>query len=96
MEKKIGLDEALLVGLGVAAMAKEQAEDFLNFLRKEGRLASKDQAKLRKQLVARGEKEYRAMTKGYGAAVKRTFEILNVPTRSEFEALKRKVEKKKS
>ncbi len=95
MANKLKLEEPLLIGLGIASLAKERTKDFLEFLMKEGKLAAKDQAKMRKKLVAQGEKEYRAMSKGYEKAVRETMNMLNVPTRSEFEALKRKVEGKK-
>ncbi|MBI2551166.1 hypothetical protein HYV73_02360 [Candidatus Uhrbacteria bacterium] len=95
MAKKFTIEEPLLISLGVASLAKERAEDFLEFLMKEGKLAVEDQAKMRQKLAAQGEKEYQAMSKWYEKAVRETLKILNIPTRSEFESLKRKVTGKK-
>ncbi|OGL66555.1 hypothetical protein A2856_02605 [Candidatus Uhrbacteria bacterium RIFCSPHIGHO2_01_FULL_63_20] len=95
MAKKMKLEEPLFIGLGVAALAKERAQDFLDYLVKEGKLAAKDQAKMRKELAARGKKEYRTMSGGYDKAVRETLKMLDIPTRSEFEALKRQVAGKK-
>lgn len=95
MKKKISLQESLTLGMGIASIAKERAEDFIEYIAKEGKTAIKDQGKLRARLMARGEKEYHAMARGYDRAVRKTLKTLNVPTRSEFEALKRKVEGKK-
>ncbi|TAK03809.1 hypothetical protein EPO34_01445 [Patescibacteria group bacterium] len=95
MAKKLKLEEPLMLGLGVASLAKERAADFLDYLLKEGKLAAKDQARMRKDLAARGKTEYRAMSTGYGKAVRETLKTLDIPTRSEFEALKRRVAGKK-
>lgn len=95
MKNKISLQESLALGMGVAAVAKERAEDFIEYLAKEGKTAIKDQGRMRARLMARGEKEYAAMARGYDNAVRKALRALNVPTRSEFEALKRKVEGKK-
>lgn len=89
------MQESLELGLGVASVARERAEEFVEYLAKEGKSAIRDQAKLRARLVARGEKEYRAMARGYENAVRKVLKAMSVPTRSEFEALKRKVEEKK-
>lgn len=88
-------EEALLAGLGVMSLAKGRVEEFIGSLVKDGKLAIKDQKNLRKRLIAEGQKEYRTMTRGYQKIVRETLKTLNVPTRSEFDALKRLVEKKR-
>lgn len=89
------LEDAFLMSLGLASMAKERAAEVLEYMVKEGRLAAKDQAKLQKRLVAQGEKEYQAMRRSYEASLGTALKALNVPTRKEFEALKKKVEKRR-
>lgn len=95
MPKKIKLENTLLIGLGAASIAKERAQDFVDFVLKQGKLAAKDQKKLRSKLIKQGQREYASMSKAYEKAVRQTLAALNIPTRSEFEALKRKVSKKK-
>ncbi|OGH73756.1 MAG: hypothetical protein A3C90_01145 [Candidatus Magasanikbacteria bacterium RIFCSPHIGHO2_02_FULL_51_14] len=89
--KPVKIEDALLVGLGAAGVARERATDFFEYLIKEGKLAVKDKQKLRKKLTTKGEKELHMMTKVYESAVKSVLHTLNIPTRSEFEALKRRV-----
>ena len=95
MANKLKLEDTLLIGLGVASLAKGRMKEVLSYLAKQGKLATKDQAKMQKKLIEQGKREYTVLSKGYEKAVRQTLKMLNIPTRSEFEALKRTVARNK-
>lgn len=93
MSKKPILEDAFILSLGLASIVKDRAADFVEFLVKEGKLAVKDRQKLRNQLASQGEKEFRMMKKVYEKSLATALKAMNVPTRKEFNALKKKVDK---
>jgi len=95
-KKKMKTEDALYVGLGVASMAKDYFEDFLDFLQKEGKMMKKDRAGMSGKLKSAGKQEYDRMEKMYQTGVEKALKAMNIPTRKEFNALKAKVEGKKA
>lgn len=66
--------------LGLAVLAKDQVEAVASALVKEGKLLAKDKGKFKKGLETKGQDLMTAVWKN-----------LDVPSRKEFEALKRQV-----
>lgn len=96
MPKSSPFEEALFLSLGAAATARERLTDFLDYLIKEGKAATTDRRKLQKQLEAKGQREYRKMKQVYEQSVQSALKTMGIPTRKEFEALRREMAKPKS
>ena len=91
MSKPSPVEQALFLSLGAAATARERLTDFIDYLIKEGKAATTDRDKLMKQLNVKGEAEYKKMKKTYENAIHATLKAMDIPTRKEFEALRREV-----
>ena len=95
MSKPSPFEEALLLSLGAAATARDSLSDFIDYLVKEGKTATTDREKIRKELESKGQMEYRKMQKVYEQSVHAALRAMDIPNRKEFEALKREVAKSK-
>ncbi|MFA5800650.1 MAG: hypothetical protein WC840_06910 [Candidatus Peribacteraceae bacterium] len=91
MSKPSPLEEALFLSLGAAATARERLTDFIDYLIKEGKTTTTDRRKLQKQLETKGRKEYRKMRQVYEQSVQSALRTMGIPTRKEFEALRREM-----
>lgn len=91
-QSKKKTEDVFLMGLGLLSMSKDRVSDMVDFFVQEGKLAMKDQKKLKKQLLTQGGKEYKKMMGMYEKTVQSTLKVMNVPTRKEFDALKKKVD----
>lgn len=83
--------KVLMASIGAFALAQEEIEDFVNKLVERGELAEKDGRKLLHDVMARRKKE---AEKAEDTLTQRVEEILgrmNVPTKSDIEALGEKV-----
>lgn len=91
MSKPSSVEQALFLSLGAAATARERLTDFIDYLIKEGKAATTDRDKLMKQLHAKGETEYNKMKKTYESAIHASLKAMDIPTRKEFDALRKEV-----
>ena len=91
MSKPSPVEQALFLSLGAAATARERLTDFVDYLIKEGKSATTDRDKLMKQLNVKGEAEYKKMKKTYENAINASLKAMDIPTRKEFEALRKEV-----
>ena len=91
MSKSSPVEQALFLSLGAAATARERLTDFIDYLIKEGKSATPDRDKLMKQLNVKGEAEYKKMKKTYESAINASLKAMDIPTRKEFEALRKEV-----
>lgn len=92
--KQLNAEEMLYTGFGLAVMAKDQLDAFTSFLVKEGKLVAKDQGKFQKDLAKKGEGAYKKMKLEMEKTMSYVLKQMNMPTRKEFDALKRKVDGK--
>ncbi|HSM57714.1 MAG TPA: phasin family protein [Candidatus Sulfomarinibacteraceae bacterium] len=87
--------KVLLAGVGVVALAQDEAEEFVNRLVERGEIAEKDGRKLVKDMMERRrEKRSKVRDEMEGELDRRIEEILhrmNVPTKSDIDALSRKI-----
>ncbi len=83
--------KVLLAGIGAVALAQEEIEDFVNKLVERGEIAEKDGRKLVREVM---DKRKKGAEKAEDELSKRVEEILdrmNVPTKSDIEALGDKI-----
>ncbi|MBF8280245.1 MAG: hypothetical protein HW383_18 [Candidatus Magasanikbacteria bacterium] len=90
-KKTTSLNEAVLLSLGLAALARERAEKLISALAKEGKTAWNNQAKLRAEIAKRGEKELQALLKTAQKAADDALKMMSATTQREFNALRKKV-----
>ncbi len=86
--------KVLLAGVGVVALAQEEAESFVNRLVERGELAEKDGRQLIKDLVERRKKvAERAQEEAtdLDVRIERILHRLNVPTKNDIDALSRQI-----
>jgi poly(hydroxyalkanoate) granule-associated protein len=85
------LHKVLLASIGAVALAQEEIEDFVNKLVERGEIAEKDGRKIVHEVVERRKKD---TEKAEDQLTKRVEDILghmNVPTKSDIDALGEKV-----
>jgi polyhydroxyalkanoate synthesis regulator phasin len=83
--------KVLRAGIGAVALAQDEVEDFVNRLVERGEIAEKDGRKLVREVMDRRKKD---ADKAEDVVTKRVEEILdrmNVPTKSDIEALGDKI-----
>ncbi len=91
MKKFSKPEEAMLMSLGITTFTKDRFAELLKVFEKKAGLALKEKEKTRKELIARGKKEYQSLTRAYERALHNALKTLDIPSRKEFESLKRKV-----
>ena len=83
--------EILHLGLGLASLAKDQLETISSALLNEGKLLAKDQKHFKKDLETKGQLLYQQMLREMEKTNRTVLKKMNIPSRKEFEALKRQV-----
>jgi polyhydroxyalkanoate synthesis regulator phasin len=85
-------ENAALAALGALSITKERAEKLYKELVKEGKMSKSDAAKFTKEMLARIEKGRKELSRVAKKTVKDMVCELDIPTRTEFRELKKKVE----
>ncbi|GAB6279088.1 MAG: hypothetical protein STSR0006_10910 [Lentimicrobium sp.] len=83
---------AILAGIGLASLTREKAEEFAKELINRGELSENDKAKFVKDVMDQTEKSKTELEKKIEKSLEEILAKLNIPTRKEFEELKKKVE----
>jgi len=87
--------KVLLAGVGAVALAQEEIESFVNKLVERGEIAEKDGKKLVREVMEKRKKETEKATEKAGDELDKRMEDLltrmNVPTKSDVEALSTKI-----
>jgi poly(hydroxyalkanoate) granule-associated protein len=86
--------KVLLAGVGVVALAQEEAEGFVNKLVERGELAEKDGRQLLKDLMERRKKvaeQAEEEVADLDVRIERILHRLNVPTKNDIDALSRQI-----
>lgn len=82
----------LLAGFGAMVLTKEKAEDIMGELIQKGSV-SRDEAKaIMDSLVERGEKEKKGFLDSMRVEVRKVIEEMGIPSKQEFEELKKRVQ----
>lgn len=83
--------KVLLAGIGAVAIAQEEIEEFVNRLVERGEIAEKDGKKLIKEVVDRRKKEAEKAEDEVTKRIEEVLDRMNVPTKSDIEALGNKI-----
>lgn len=87
--------KVLLAGVGAMALAQDEAEQFVNRLVERGEIAEKDGRKLVKEMIERRREKRSKVREDVEEKLDRRIEEvlhrMNVPTRSDIDALSRKI-----
>jgi poly(hydroxyalkanoate) granule-associated protein len=83
--------KVLLAGMGAFALAQEEGEDFVNKLVERGEIAEKDARKLVKEMADKRRKAGQAGRDGLEKRIEDILDRMNVPTKSDIEALSAKI-----
>lgn len=84
--------KVLLAGVGVVALAQEEAESFVNKLVERGELAEKDGRQLIKDLMEKRKKAAEQVEEvELDVRIERILHRLNVPTKNDIDAISRQI-----
>ncbi len=90
-----GVRKVLMAGIGIVALAQEEVEDFVNKLVERGEIAEKDGRKLVNDVLEKRRGKTQETTKRVESELDKRIEGLldrmNIPTKSDIEALTHKV-----
>lgn len=83
--------KVLLASIGAVALAQDEIEDFINRLVERGEIAEKDGRKLMNEVMDRRKKETEKANDEVSKRVEEILDRMNVPTKSDIEALGEKI-----
>jgi poly(hydroxyalkanoate) granule-associated protein len=83
--------KVLLAGIGAVALAQEEIEDFVNRLVDRGEIAEKDGRRLVNDVMERRKKQMEKAGDELDRRIEQILHRMNVPTKSDIDALTRKV-----
>ena len=91
MDKTI--ETLLNAGFGAIAITKEKAENLVEELVQKGKVAKKDQPEFVKKLLKKGKEGRAEIEKIVEKSMTRVLNKLNIPTKSDIDALMKKIER---
>ncbi len=83
--------KVLLAGIGAVALAQEEMEEFVNKLVERGEIAEKDGKKLVGEMMEKRKKEAKKAEDELDKRMEVLLDRMNVPTKSDIEALSAKI-----
>jgi poly(hydroxyalkanoate) granule-associated protein len=83
--------KVLLASIGAVVLAQEEIEDFVNKLIERGEIAEKDGRKMISEIMARRKKEAEKAEDQVNKRVEDVLSRMNVPTKTDIDALGEKV-----
>ncbi len=87
------IERMLSAGLGAFALTKEKAENIVDDLVKKGKVAKKDQPEFVKKLLEKGKDTRAEIEKIVENTTRDVLNKVNIPTKSDIDALMKKIEK---
>ncbi len=84
--RKIGL-----LGLGIAVLTKEKAEEIANELIKKGEISQEEGVALAEDLLKQAEKQGTELNKKIDAQVKKTIKKINLASQDDIKSLEKKI-----
>jgi poly(hydroxyalkanoate) granule-associated protein len=81
----------VLAAIGAVALASDEVENFVNKLVERGEIAEKDGRKLLKEVTERTQKQMKPAEKEVEKRLETMLDNLNIPTKTDIEALSEKV-----
>ena len=83
----------MLFGIGLAAMTREKIEEFVNELVKKGEVSEKEGKEMVQELIDKSKKVRKDLEGKMEEVAAATLKKLHIPTRSELDDLKERIEK---
>lgn len=83
----------MLFGIGLAAMTREKIEEFVNELVKKGEVSEKEGKEMVQELIDKSKKVRKDLEGKMEEVAAETLKKLHIPTRSELDDLKERIEK---
>lgn len=87
------IKKLLYAGIGAVALTKEKAEEIIDELVKKGDIAKEEKASVLSNILKAADKRKGEIQKFIKDEIQKGLKVLDVPTREEFDQLKKKVEK---
>jgi polyhydroxyalkanoate synthesis regulator phasin len=87
------LKKGILIGIGVASLTKDKAEELVEKIAEESELAEEEGKKLVKELLGKSEEARKEFQNQVGKRVRETLTSMDIPSREEFQDLKARIEK---
>lgn len=86
------IKNAVLASIGLVSLTREKAEEFAKELIKKGELSENEKAKFIKDVLEQSEKRKTEIEEKIEKTVETVIAKMNIPSKKEFEELKKKVE----
>lgn len=86
------IKNAVLASIGLVSLTREKAEEFAKELIKKGKLSENEKAKFIKDVLEQSEKRKTEIEEKIEKTVETVIAKMNIPSKKEFEELKKKVE----
>jgi len=83
--------KVLLAGIGVVALAQNEAEEFVNRLIERGEIAEKDGRKLLTDIFERRKKQVEDAETELESRIEEILNRMNIPSKADIDALSRKI-----
>ena len=81
----------LLAGIGAAALAQDEVEDFVNRLVERGEIAEKDGRKLVKEILDKRKGKLDRVEEEATRRMEEVIKRMNIPSKADFESLNEKI-----
>jgi polyhydroxyalkanoate synthesis regulator phasin len=85
--------DGLFAGLGAVLLTRDKVSESVQKLVKESKLSKSEAEKLTRELVSAGEKQWEELEGSLGKSVSKGVKSLDIASKKELAALKRKVKK---
>ena len=86
------IKKGLALGLGLAAVSKEQIEKFVDEMVKKGEVSATDSKDLIRDLVEKGETEKKEFNARIREQIEKIMKDLNIPTKADIERLEKRIQ----
>jgi len=83
--------KVLLASIGAAALAQDEAEDFINRLIERGEIAEKDGRSLANEIIEKRKRRFGKVEDEATKRIEKALKRMNMPTKADLEALSEKV-----
>ncbi len=87
------IKQGLFAGLGAVLLTKDKVDEAVQKLVKESKINKAEAEKLTRELVDSGEKQWEDLEASLGKSVRKGVQSLDIASKKELQALKRKVKK---
>ncbi len=87
------MKKGILIGIGVASLAKDKAEELVEKIAAESKLSEEEGKKLVKELLEKSEEARKEFQDQVGKRVRETLDSIDIPSREELQDLKARIKK---